>query len=108
MGCGWHRRWAMAQAETGYGGMEAERHRTHWSGWGGCRGRAEAAPPSGNRAFDEYRTETLRRLEDEQKEFATFLDRLRFARDKAEFDAFMDERRRTPTPPEPPAAAPPA
>ena len=26
------------------------------------------APPSGNRAFDEYRSETLRRLEDEQRE----------------------------------------
>ena len=56
---------------------------------------------SGNRAFDEYRAETLRRLEEEQKEFAAFLDRLRFAKDKAEFDQFMDERRsRPPAPPE--------
>ena len=52
------------------------------------------APPSGNRAFDEYRAETLRRLEDEQKEFVEYLDRLRQARDKAEFDQFMAERRR--------------
>lgn len=51
------------------------------------------APPSGNRAFDEYRTETLRRLEDEQKEFVEYLDRLRQARDKAEFDQFMADRR---------------
>ena len=29
---------------------------------------------SGNRAFDEYRTETLRRLEEEQREFRDFLD----------------------------------
>jgi Protein of unknown function (DUF2852) len=50
-------------------------------------------PSSGNRAFDEYRTETLRRLEDEQKEFRDFLDRLRVAKDKTEFDAFMAERR---------------
>ena len=49
---------------------------------------------SGNRAFDEYRAETLRRLEEEQKEFKTFLDQLRFAKDKAEFDEFMAERRR--------------
>ncbi|MDQ8728980.1 DUF2852 domain-containing protein [Bradyrhizobium sp. LHD-71] len=57
-------------------------------------------PSSGNRAFDEYRTETLRRLEDEQNEFKDFLNRLRHAKDKAEFDQFMSERRsRPPTPP---------
>jgi len=48
---------------------------------------------SGNSAFDEYRMETLRRLEDEQSEFQGFLERLRHAKDKAEFDAFMAERR---------------
>ena len=56
----------------------------------GC-GRGFAA--TGNRAFDEYRHETVRRLEDEAEEFRTFLDRLRQARDKAEFDQFMAERR---------------
>jgi hypothetical protein len=55
-------------------------------GWGG-------PPSSGNRAFDDYRTETLKRLEDEQREFRDFLDRLRFAKDKTEFDQFMAERR---------------
>lgn len=54
------------------------------------------APSSGNRAFDDYRTETLRRLEDEQREFKDFLERLRFAKDKTEFDAFMAERRNRP------------
>ena len=49
---------------------------------------------SGNRAFDEYRDETLRRLEEEQREFKAFLDRLRHAKDKAEFDQFMAEHRR--------------
>jgi hypothetical protein len=48
---------------------------------------------SGNRAFDEYRAETLRRLEEEQREFQDFLARLRMAKDKAEFDQFMAERR---------------
>ena len=48
---------------------------------------------SGNQAFDEYRTETLRRLEEEQHEFQDFLRRLRQAKDKAEFDQFMAERR---------------
>jgi len=49
---------------------------------------------SGNRAFDEYRDETLRRLEEEQREFKAFLDRLRHAKDKVEFDQFMAEHRR--------------
>jgi Protein of unknown function (DUF2852) len=51
---------------------------------------------SGNRAFDDYRAETLRRLEDEQREFKEFLERLRFAKDRAEFDQFMTERRDRP------------
>lgn len=62
---------------------------------------AQSQPSSGNRAFDEYRAETLRRLEEEQKEFGAFLDRLRFAKDKAEFDQFMAElRQRPPAAPE--------
>ncbi|HYZ20542.1 MAG TPA: DUF2852 domain-containing protein [Rhodopila sp.] len=69
-----------------------------WKSWA-CAASSRAAPSSGNRAFDEYRAETLRRLEEEQKEFGAFLDRLRFARDKAEFDQFMAERRNRPTPP---------
>jgi Protein of unknown function (DUF2852) len=51
---------------------------------------------SGNRAFDEYRTEALKRLEDEQREFREFLERLRQAKDKTEFDQFMAERRNRP------------
>jgi Protein of unknown function (DUF2852) len=54
------------------------------------------SPSSGNRAFDEYKADTLRRLEDEQREFREFLQRLRFARDRAEFDQFMSERRNWP------------
>lgn len=55
-------------------------------------------PSSGNHAFDDYRAETLRRLEDEQREFKEFLERLRFAKDKEEFDQFMAERRNRSTP----------
>jgi hypothetical protein len=66
-----------------------------WRRGGGRRQRwGEAARPSGNRAFDEYRNETLRRLEQEEREFRDFLDRLRMAKDKAEFDQFLAERRR--------------
>jgi hypothetical protein len=52
-----------------------------------------------DRAFDEYRVETLKRLEEEQTEFKDFLDRLRHAKDKEEFDAFMAQHRPRPTPP---------
>lgn len=55
-----------------------------------------AKSASGNKAFDDYRDETLRRLEDEEREFQSFLDRLRKARDKSEFDTFMAERRNRP------------
>jgi len=51
---------------------------------------------SGNAAFDEYREETIRRLEEEQREFREFLERLRKAKDKEEFDQFMAERRARP------------
>jgi hypothetical protein len=69
-----------------------------WKSW--AYGNGRPASSSGNHAFDEYKSETLRRLEDEQKEFGAFLERLRFAKDKAEFDQFMAERRnRPPSPP---------
>ena len=61
-------------------------------------------PSSGNHAFDEYRNETLRRLDEEQQEFRSFLERLRFAKDKTEFDQFMAERRDRPAPGPTPAA----
>ena len=49
---------------------------------------------SGNTAFDAYKADTLRRLEEEQDAFQAFLDRLREAKDKTEFDQFMDDRAR--------------
>lgn len=47
---------------------------------------------TGNHAFDSYKADTLKRLEEEQDAFQAFLDRLREAKDKTEFDQFMDER----------------
>ena len=71
-----------------------------WARWGGGSNAAPPSPPSsGNHAFDEYRAETLRRLEEEQNDFSSFLERLRFAKDKAEFDQFMADRRQAPRPP---------
>jgi len=64
----------------------------------GCRSRAmshrHTFRGSGNTAFDAYKADTLRRLEDEQDAFEAFLQRLRDSKDKAEFDQFMDDRAR--------------
>ena len=57
---------------------------------------ARGAYSSGNKAFDDYRESTLKRLEEEEREFRSFLERLRQAKDKSEFDQFMTERRDRP------------
>jgi Protein of unknown function (DUF2852) len=76
----------------------------------GLRSRGDWFAPasSGNRAFDDYRSETLKRLEEEQREFKDFLARLRFAKDRAEFDQFMAARRERPFEPGSQAEPPPA
>lgn len=58
------------------------------------RSRTHGFTSSGNSAFDAYKADTLRRLQDEQESFEAFLKRLRDAKDKSEFDQFMDERAR--------------
>ena len=83
-----------------------------WSGRMGCKSNGKrnwgrkAFTPTGNAAFDAYREETLRRLEEEQSAFEQFLERLRKAKDQAEFDQFMDERRRPAAPSGPDAPQP--
>jgi hypothetical protein len=105
MGCWGHHRQRSYQAGSWQGGPW-QGGAAPWAGWKSwCSGSGGDRPTasSGNRAFDEYRMETLHRLEEEQKEFGAFLDRLRFAKDKAEFDQFMAElRQRPPAAPEPP------
>jgi hypothetical protein len=51
-----------------------------------------AQKTSGNASFDAYRAELIDRLEAEQETFEGFLTRLRDAKDKTEFDQFMDDR----------------
>ena len=90
MGCGRMgemSRWQQHMAERW------DRKREHMERWGR---EMRGFYSSGNRAFDDYRDETLRRLEEEQREFREFLDRLRKAKDKEEFDQFMAERRNRP------------
>jgi hypothetical protein len=84
----WERKMARAQEKV-------ERVRAMMGRFGN-HGDWFGSPSSGNRAFDDYRAETLKRLEDEQHEFKEFLERLRFAKDRAEFDQFMAERRQRP------------
>ena len=59
---------------------------------GNRRHRNVARTSSGNTAFDAYKADTLRRLEEEQQNFEAFLERLREAKDKSEFDQFMEDR----------------
>ncbi|MFA5952461.1 MAG: DUF2852 domain-containing protein [Hyphomicrobium sp.] len=92
MGCGWsgdRSRWQQRMAEKWDRKMERYGH--------GFGSGSFASATSGNRAFDEYREETLKRLEEEQREFRAFLERLRMAKDRSEFDQFMTERRNKPT-----------
>ena len=58
----------------------------------GYAGFASPMRSSGNAAFDAYKADTIRRLQDEQEAFEAFLQRLRDAKDKSEFDAFMADR----------------
>jgi hypothetical protein len=94
MGCGRHgemSHWQQRMAERFDSKMERMER------WGRQFGREmRGFASSGNAAFDDYREETLRRLEEEQREFREFLDRLRKAKDKEEFDQFMAERRSRP------------
>lgn len=71
-------------------GCAARKHRHHHDRYAAFR----AAQPSGNSAFDSYKSDMLKRLETEQAAFEDFLQRLRAAKDKSEFDAFMEDRAR--------------
>jgi predicted small metal-binding protein len=123
MGCGWHRHgadieeWRQRAVERVNRAAEhLERKRARWEErrqrWGGPHGGPdgerggryggglrEGLRETGNRAFDEYRAEALRKLEEEADEFRAFLERLRMARDRAEFDEYIKERRNRPAGP---------
>jgi len=57
-------------------------------------------PSTGNHAFEEYRRSELerleaerRRLDEESRAFSEFVEELKRAKDREEFDAFMAQRR---------------
>ena len=105
MACGYHAGYGQGRWQDHWQHkMDRLQRKMDWmrARMGGGPGAWSPGPSSGNRAFDEYRAETLKRLEEEQREFREFLNRLRFAKDKAEFDQFMAERRNRPAPEAPP------
>ncbi|HTV34699.1 MAG TPA: DUF2852 domain-containing protein [Methylocella sp.] len=102
--------WKIWQKKSGYPGdllsFGQEKWRAYRSArdWGGTSAYWPGSSPSGNRAFDEWRASELARLEEERKklamaerEFAAYMENLRHARDREEFERFMDEWRRQPS-----------
>ncbi|HUI21884.1 MAG TPA: DUF2852 domain-containing protein [Methylocella sp.] len=98
--------WKFWQRKTGYPGDIVSFSREKWNAnWGACRWGSVASQwrspgTTGNRAFDEWRSAELARLEEErqrlvaaEQEFAEYMENLRHARDREEFERFMNERR---------------
>ena len=104
MSCWKQARWGHWYTPDGRGARDSRDDFRQWRRQARWMGRNS----SGNVAFDEYREETLRKLEDDQREFQDYLDKLRAAKDRAEFDQFMADRRRNPAPPPAPTGDQPA
>jgi hypothetical protein len=108
--------WKLWQKKSGYEGDIVSFGREKWekannwsfacgSGRWGSRARAWGGSgfgmgSTGNRAFDDWRAAELARLEEErqklveaEREFGEFIENLRRARDREEFDRFMNDRR---------------
>ena len=106
--------WKFWQKKAGYPGDVVSFGREKWEkwanrahccgGWGFAVNNWASSGPgmgsTGNRAFDEWRAAELARLEEErqklvaaEREFAEFMEDLRHARDREEFERFMDAHR---------------
>jgi hypothetical protein len=89
-----------------------DRYMAHKANWAGAsRFSTWGMPSSGNAAFDEWRATELARLEEErqklvaaEREFGDFMENLRRAKDREEFDRFMTARRNWQQ--QPPSGAP--
>ncbi|KMO33974.1 DUF2852 domain-containing protein [Methylobacterium aquaticum] len=80
--------------------MKSFAERSFRDGVSGFSGFGAARRDSGNWAFEEYRRKEIerleeerRRLEEESRAFTEFVDELKRARDREQFDAFMARRR---------------
>ena len=102
--------WKFWQKKSGYPGDIISFGREKWASWAHSSSRWGFAVnnwaggfgmgSTGNRAFDEWRSSELARLEEErqklvaaEREFAEFMENLRHARDREEFERFMDAYR---------------
>ena len=103
--------WKFWQKKSGYSGDIISFGREKWGNWAHGSDRwgfavnnwaasGSGMGSTGNRAFDEWRTAELARLEEErqklvaaEREFAEFMENLRHARDREEFERFMDAHR---------------
>ena len=104
--------WKFWQKKSGYPGDIISFGREKWGNWTNwARGSGRFAVnnwaasglgmgSTGNRTFDDWRTTELARLEEErqkivaaEREFAEFMENLRHARDREEFERFMDAHR---------------
>ena len=68
------------------------RERAEGRGFGRGMGRRHGR--TGNTAFDDYREEVLAKLEEEREAFSTYIDELRRAKDREEFESFRADRER--------------
>jgi hypothetical protein len=98
--------WKLYQAKTAYAGDFSQFAQEKWGGFEKrsglgkmARNFAEWPASSGNSAFDEWRKAELTRLEEErrkifeaEKAFNDYLDGLRQAKDREEFERFMASR----------------
>ena len=104
--------WKFWQKKSGYPGDIISFGREKWGNWANwARGSDRwgfsvktasgfGMGSTGNRAFDEWRAAELARLEEErqklvaaEREFAEFMENLRHARDREEFERFMEVHR---------------
>ena len=101
------------QRKVGYPGdlqtVAAEKWRTTRSAMRGCDWQARRGfytNTTGNAAFDDWKAAEMARLEEERRklqeasrEFSDFVENIRRAKDREEFERFMNERRNRPTGP---------
>jgi hypothetical protein len=102
--------WKFWQRKSGYPGdilsfgREKWGNQANWAsgrwGFAASNWQGFASGSTGNRAFDEWRATELARLEEEHKllaaaerEFAAYMENLRHAKDREEFERFMNQRR---------------
>jgi hypothetical protein len=98
----WREHWETGMWNCGHRRREGADRQSADRPWGGF---GSGPRPTGNAAFDDWRAAELARIEEErrklwaaEREFADYMDGLKRARDREEFDRFMNQRRSSPPP----------